>query len=100
MVGQSANREGYEMSFADDLIIASDDGKLYKISQDQLQQYRVMLFENDPSYAKVVNLLKAGVQVAAVPITKDEGGASARGDMMCYLLNLAGLKTKTSWEDD
>ena len=87
------------MSFADDIIIASDDGKLYKISQVELQQYRVA-FENDPSYAKVVTLLKAGVQVAAVPITKDEGGASARGDMMCYLLNLAGLKTKTSWEDD
>lgn len=87
------------MSFADDLIIASDDGKIYKISQAELQQYRVA-FENDPAYAKVVNLLKAGVQVAAVPVTQEEGGANARGDMMCYLLNLAGLKTKTSWEDD
>jgi hypothetical protein len=98
MVAQSANREGYEMSFADDLIIASDDGKIYKISQDQLVQFRV-LFENDPAYAPVVALLKQGVQVAAVPVSKAEGGANARGDMMCYLLNLAGLKTKTSWED-
>jgi hypothetical protein len=85
------------MSFRDDLIIASDDGRIYKISQADLAQFEVE-YKTDPDYAPVVNLLKSGVQVAAVPISAQEGGAHARGDMMCYLLNLAGLKTVTSWE--
>lgn len=85
-------------TFRDDIIIASDDGKLYKISQADLQQYEVP-YQGDPDYNEVVSLLKAGVQVAAVPVSAEDGGAHARGDMLCYLLNLAGLKTKTSWED-
>ncbi len=86
------------MTFRDDLIIASDDGKIYKISQQDLARYEVPNGKTDPDYAAVVQLLKAGVQVAAVPVTAEEGGAHARGDMMCYLLNLSGLKTVTSWE--
>ena len=86
------------MAFRDDIIIASDDGKIYKISQADLAQFEVP-FKGDPDYNEVISLLKAGVQVAAVPVSAEDGGARARGDMMCYLLNLAGLRTKTSWED-
>ncbi len=88
------------MPFRDDLIIASDDGALhiYKISKAQLAQYEVP-YKNDSDYDEVVTLLKAGVQVAAVPISAEDGGARARGDMTRYLLNLSGLKTQTPWED-
>jgi hypothetical protein len=88
--------------FRDDVIIAavSKKGKkkLYKISQAQLKTFEVP-FENDSDYDKVVELLKSGVQVAAVPVEEEDGGAHARGDMMCYLLNLSGLRTLTDWED-
>jgi hypothetical protein len=97
-LNQPGGRAMAKTTFRNDLIIASDDGKIYKISQAQLAQFEVP-FKGDKDYAEVVNLLKAGVQVAAVPVSKEDGGAHARGDMMCYLLNLAGLKTKTSWED-
>jgi hypothetical protein len=80
----------------DDVIIASDDGKtIFKISQAQLAQFEVDLTNSD-EYDPVIKLLKQGVQVAAMP--SPTGGAHASGDMMCYLLNLAGLKTKTNWE--
>ena len=80
----------------DDVIIASDDGKtIFKISQAQLAQFEVDL-TNSNEYDPVIKLLKQGVQVAAMP--SPTGGAHASGDMMCYLLNLAGLKTKTNWE--
>lgn len=80
----------------DDVIIASDDGKtIFKISQAQLSQFEVDLTNSD-EYDPVIKLLKQGVQVAAMPSA--QGGAHGSGDMMCYLLNLAGLKTKTNWE--
>ncbi len=65
----SAIKKGDDMPFRDDLIIASDDGALhiYKISKAQLAQYEVP-YKNDSDYDEVVTLLKAGVQVAAVPI--------------------------------
>jgi hypothetical protein len=82
----------------DDVIIASDDGKtIFKISQAQLlAQFKVDLSTHSDEYAPVIKLLKQGVQVAAMP--SPTGGAHASGDMMCYLLNLAGLKTTTNWE--
>jgi hypothetical protein len=89
-------------TFRDDVIIAavSKKGKkkLYKLSQAELKGYRVP-FETDSDYKKVVDLLEAGVQVAAVPVDEEDGGAHARGDMVCYLLNLSGLRTMTDWED-
>ena len=86
-------------TFRDDIIIATEDRKIYKISQAELElKYRVP-YENDSDYDEVVRMLKDGVQVAAIPVSAENGGAHARGDLMCYLLNLAGLKTKTSWED-
>lgn len=73
--------------------------RLFKLSQEDLKSFEVP-YEDDPDYEEVVKLLESGVQVAAIPISKENGGAHARGDLMCYLLNLSGLKTLTDWEDD
>lgn len=90
-------------TFRDDVIIAavSKKGKkkLYKLSQAELQSFEVP-FKKNSDYNKVVDLLEAGVQVAAVPVDEEEGGAHARGDLVCYLLNLSGLRTMTDWEAD
>ena len=84
-------------TFINDVIIASDDGKIYKISETELQRFEVP-WKGDPDYDEVIKLLREGVQIAAVPVNPEHGGAHARGDCFCYLLNLSGLKTKTSWE--
>ncbi len=85
-------------SFKDDVIIASEDGKLYKLSQADLAEYEVD-YKNQKEFAPIVSLLKQGVSVAAVPVPDDQSGPHAGGDYLCYLLNLASLRKITSWED-
>jgi hypothetical protein len=72
--------------FKDDVIIVCDDGSICHISQDELKQRYKVLETN--KYSLVTNLLRQGVQLAAVPTSP---GANAAGDMMCYLVNLPGL---------
>jgi len=86
------------VTFKDDIIIAGDNGKLYKMSQEDLKPFLVSNVHQNADFVEVLSLLKAGVQVAAIPVPEREGGSRARGDLFCYLLNLSGLKTKTIWE--
>jgi hypothetical protein len=80
--------------FKDDVIIACDDGTICHISKrDLTEHYR--LDSASEEYETVVDLLRKGVQVAAMPTP---GAApSGGGDMMCYLVNLSGLKQENWW---
>ncbi len=75
-------------SFQDDIIVAGDDGTLYRISQGNLARFQVP--STDELYNTVNPLLAGGVTVAVIP--NQLGTVRANGNMMCYLLNLASLK--------
>ena len=81
--------------FKDDVIIACEDGTIYHITKDDLAKYSNKLDSGSAEYEVVVDLLRKGVQVAAVPTPGAE--VSAASDMMCYLLNLSGLKQENWW---
>ena len=81
----------------DDVIIASAEGKIYKISQAQLQQFPMLVDKTDPECRHILDLLDAGVTAAYMP---PPPGANATGNAMCYLINLAGLNTKKTLFQD
>ena len=51
----------------DDVIIASAEGKIYKISQAQLQQFPMLVDKTDPECKHILDLLDAGVTAAYMP---------------------------------
>jgi hypothetical protein len=88
--------------FEKDFIIAgdgdNDDTHLYYISREALQQFRVD-DPNDPGYKEVHKLLGLGVVVAAIP-PKDKSDEVTLPFIVCYLLNVSGLKKHTAFEDE
>jgi hypothetical protein len=107
--------------FIKDLIIAGDDGKLYYLSESAWKANAKPASAFDPV---IIDALRAGVALAAVPehegdpMSVDASAAAApaksgkaaksakkpaKGQAhplgFCYLVNLASLKTHTSFED-
>jgi hypothetical protein len=76
--------------FERDIVIANDDGKVYHLTQDQLEQLDHVDLSDD-KYARIRNLLHEGVSTAAIP-TRDTGGAEP--DAFCFLLNLGSLRKR------
>ncbi len=83
-------------TFKDDIIIAGEDGQMYKLSQDNLAPFRVNTSSDE--FKPILKLLKSGVSLAAVPVPEEDSGPRADGDAYCYVLNLSSLRKITSWE--
>ena len=81
----------------DDLVIAGPDGQIWQISQDALaRNFQVNVDDGDEGDKHILALLEAGVTVAYMP---PPPGATATGNAMCYLINLAGINTaKTKYQ--
>lgn len=108
--------------FIKDLIIAGDDGKLYYLSEADWKAHAKPASSFD---SVIIDALRAGVALAAVPEHegdpksvavaatattsaakgatkgkgKSKGGKPVHPLGFCYLVNLASLKTHTSFED-
>jgi len=82
----------------DDLVIAGPDGQIWQISQDALaKNFQVNVADGDEGDKQILALLAAGVTVAYMPPLP---GATATGNAMCYLINLAGINTaKTKYQE-
>jgi hypothetical protein len=84
--------------FERDLVIANDDGKVYRIQQEDLNKLQHVDLASS-QFQLIRGLLAQGVSTAAIPT--DSKAANAKGpepDAFCYLVNLASLKHKTVFE--
>lgn len=79
--------------FDRDIVIANDDGKVYHLSQDQLNQLEHVDL-TDTRYQLIRGLLAQGVSVAAIPTV--DGPAP---DGFCFLLNLGSLAKQQPYEE-
>jgi hypothetical protein len=82
--------------FERDLVIANDDGKVYRITQDQLNKLQHVDLTSD-TFQLIRGLLAQGVSSAAIP-NAGSGAAGPEPDAFCYLVNLASLKHSTVFE--
>lgn len=80
--------------FERDIVIANDDGKVYHITQEQLEKLEPVDLKAS-KYQLIKGLLNQGVADAAIPTPDDPG---PEPDAMCYLVNLAALKHKQIYE--
>lgn len=83
--------------FQRDLVIANDDGKVYHLTQDQLEKLEPVDLSSD-AYKLVSELLQQGVASAAIPTPDPNKGPQP--DATCYLTNLAALKHAQIFEDE
>ena len=82
--------------FERDLVIANDDGKVYRITQQDLNKLKQVDLASD-TFQLIRGLLAQGVSSAAIPNTGG-GSAGPEPDGFCYLVNLASLKHATVFE--
>jgi hypothetical protein len=80
--------------FERDIVIANDDGKVYRITQDVLSTLPEVDLKNN-KFELIRGLLEEGVSAAAIP-TRLKGGVEP--DAFCYLLNLSSLKKWQPYE--
>jgi hypothetical protein len=83
-------------TFERDIVIANDDGKVYRITQDQLNKLQHVDLASD-TFQLIRGLLAQGVSSAAIPNTGG-GAVGPEPDGFCYLVNLASLKHSTVFE--
>jgi len=83
-------------TFERDLVIANDDGKVYRVTQDQLNKLQHVDLASD-TFQLIRGLLAQGVTSAAIPNTGG-GAVGPEPDGFCYLVNLASLKHATVFE--
>jgi hypothetical protein len=74
--------------FQRDLVIANDDGKVYHLTQAQLNRLKEVDLTDD-RYQLIRGLLRQGVSMAAIPTQ-----AGPEPDAFCFLLNLGSLQKK------
>jgi hypothetical protein len=78
---------------AEDIVIYGDDGDLYHITPEELEQFQVD--KEDPQYEKIEQLIGEGVVISAAKTPKGDGTASEPLlPVLCYLINLASLRLK------
>ena len=73
-------------NFERDIVIANDDGKVYHLTQDQLNALEHVDLADD-RYQLIRGLLNQGVSVAAIPTRE-----GPEPDAFCFLLNLGSLQ--------
>lgn len=78
-----------------EVIIAGDDGRLYKFGQQELAAYEVPReVVESPHFETVRRQLRHGIVSSIIP--------ESRGFVACYVLNLASLRTveeSDPWKD-
>ena len=87
-------------AFRHDLIIASDDGRIYKIPREEWESEKYAVkhdeFEKDEGWGAIRDVLQYGVCVAAVPPQAQlpEHRWRVRPLGTCYVLNIDALNTQ------
>jgi hypothetical protein len=81
-------------AFERDIVLANDDGKVYHIPQETLNQLEAVDLKS-PKYELISGLLRQGVTAAAIPTLDDPG---PEPDAFCYLVNLGALKQAQPYE--
>lgn len=81
-------------NFERDIVLANDDGRVFHLTQDQLNQLEHVDLD-DNRYQLIAGLLKQGVSTAAIPTPDDPG---PEPDAFCYLLNLGSLRQSQPFE--
>lgn len=82
--------------FERDLVIANDDGKVYRIDQAQLNKLQHVDLSSS-TFQLIRGLLAQGVSSAAIP-TSGGNTTGPEPDAFCYLVNLSSLKHATVFE--
>jgi hypothetical protein len=81
--------------FERDIVIANDDGKVYHLTQADLNKLEHVDL-GDNRYQLINGLLEQGVSTAAIPTPDDPG---PEPDAFCYLLNLGSFRKRQPYED-
>jgi len=77
----------------EDIVIYGDDGDLYHITPEELEQFQVD--KDDPQYQKIEQLIGEGVVISAAKRGPSSGStAEPLLPVLCYLINLASLRLK------
>ena len=79
--------------FERDIVIVNDDGKVYHLTQEELNKLQHVDLEDD-RYQLIRGLLRQGVSTAAIPTRE-----GPEPDAFCFLLNLGSLAKQQPDED-